>query len=112
MLIAADTGEVEQQEAGEGAVSIHDLIKVNEPGISKRLWYDAYERRSGLVHILPAGTTPEQSERAAFRELGDFVSGAFTVREADGSGAIRPGARRLADPGPRNCEARCACASR
>ena len=85
MLVAADTGEVEQQEAGEGAVSIHDLIKVNEPGISKRLWYDAYERRSGLVHILPTGTTPEQSERAAFRELGDFVSGAFTVREADGS---------------------------
>ena len=110
-LIAADTGEVEQQEAGEGAVSIHDLIKVNEPGISKRLWYDAYERRSGLVHILPAGTTPEQFEQAAFRELGDFVSGAFTVREADGSPG-RPGARRLADPGPTACEARCACARR
>ena len=47
-LRAADSGEVEEQEAGEGAVSIHDLIKVNEPGISKRLWYDAYERRSGL----------------------------------------------------------------
>ena len=39
-LREADAGEVEQQEAGEGAVSIHDLVKVNEPGISKRLWYD------------------------------------------------------------------------
>jgi alpha-amylase len=85
MLVAADTGEVEQQEAGEGAVSIHDLIKVNEPGISKRLWYDGYERRSGLVHVMPVGTTPETFEQAAFRELGDFVSSAFTVREAVGS---------------------------
>jgi alpha-amylase len=78
-LRAADTGELAQQEAGEGAVSIHDLIKVNEPGISQRLWYDAYERRSGLVHILPLDTTPERFEQATFTELGDFVEGAFTV---------------------------------
>ncbi len=88
MLVAADTGEVEQQEAGEGAVSIHDLIKVNEPGISKRLWYDAYERRSGLIHILPVGTTPEDFEQADFRESGDFVSGAFSVREAAASRVV------------------------
>jgi alpha-amylase len=78
-LRAADSGELQQQEAGEGAVSIHDLVKVNEPGISGRLWYDDYERRSGLVHILPADTTPETFEHAAARELGDFVSGAFEV---------------------------------
>jgi alpha-amylase len=82
-LRAADTGEVEQQEAGEGAVSIHDLIKVNEPGISKRLWYDAYERRSGLVHILPPSAAPEAFEQAAFTELGDFVAQAFEVLPAD-----------------------------
>ena len=81
-LRAADTGEVEQQEAGEGAVSIHDLIKVNEPGISKRLWYDSYERRSGLVHVLPVGTSPAAFEQAAFSELGDFVSGPFEVLPA------------------------------
>ena len=101
MLIAADTGEVEEQEAGDGAVSIHDLIKVNEPGISKRLWYDAYERRSGLVHLLPAGTTPERFEQADFEELGDFVSGDFTVVEADGDRVVleRAGALRQADGG-------------
>jgi hypothetical protein len=87
-LVAADSGEVEQQEAGEGAVSIHDLIKVNEPGISKRLWYDAYERRSGLVHILPVRTTPEQFEQAAFDELGDFVSGPFEVAEIRGDRVV------------------------
>ena len=84
-LRAADSGEVPEQAAGEGAVSIHDLVKVNEPGISARLWYDAYERRSGLVHLLPAGTTADAFEQAAFDELGDFVSGPFEVeRTADG----------------------------
>jgi alpha-amylase len=99
MLIAADTGEVEQQEAGEGAVSIHDLIKVNEPGISRRLWYDDYERRSGLIHLLPVGTTPEAFEQADFRESGDFVSGTFTVREAAGSRIVleRDGWLSMAD---------------
>jgi alpha-amylase len=84
-LIAADTGQVEEQEAGEGAVSIHDLIKVNEPGISARLWYDDHERRSGLVRILAAGTTPDAFERADPDELGDFVAGAFEIVRADGA---------------------------
>ena len=99
MLIAADTGEVEEQEAGKGAVSIHDLIKVNEPGISQRLWYDAYERRSGAVHVLPVGTTPEQFEQADFEELGDFVSGDFEVLEAADDRVVleRAGALRRAD---------------
>jgi 4-alpha-glucanotransferase len=98
-LVAADTGEVEEQEAGEGAVSIHDLIKVNEPGISKRLWYDRYERRSSLVHLLPLGTTPDQFEQAAFEELGDFVNGPFEVLEVDGERVVleRRGALRQAD---------------
>jgi len=98
-LREADSGEVEQQEAGEGAVSIHDLVKVNEPGMSKRLWYDAYERRSALVHLLPAGTTPNAFEQASFEELGDFVSGAFEVTRA-GDGMIdlvRDGSVRYED---------------
>jgi alpha-amylase len=87
-LREADTGGIEQQEAGEGAVSIHDLVKVNEPGISKRLWYDDYERRSGLVHLLPTDTDAGAFERAEFVELGDFVSGAFTVAQADGAQVV------------------------
>ncbi len=82
-LRAADSGELEQQEAGEGAVSIHDLIKVNEPGMSKRLWYDGYERRSGLVHLMPPGTSAEAFEEASFEELGDFVLGTFSVVRAE-----------------------------
>jgi hypothetical protein len=82
-LRAADSGETQEQEAGEGAVSIHDLVKVNEPGMSQRLWYDDYERRSGLVHVLRVGTTADAFEQTDYQELGDFVSGEFEVMQAD-----------------------------
>ncbi len=87
-LRQADSGQMEQQQAGEGAVSIHDLIKVNEPGMSGRLWYDHYERRSALVHVMPPGTTAESFEQAAFEELGDFVAGAFEVLETAGDRVV------------------------
>ena len=98
-LRAADSGELPEQTAGESAVSIHDLVKVNEPGISERLWYDDYERRSGLVHLLPVGTTAEAFEQAAFEELGDFVSGAFEVERHGDAGVelVRDGSIRNAD---------------
>ena len=87
-LREADSGAVEEQEAGDGAVSIHDLVKVNEPGMSQRLWYDDYERRSGLVHLMPLGTSAEAFEQASFEELGDFVSSAFDVTRADGNQVV------------------------
>jgi hypothetical protein len=83
-LRQADSGQVDQREAGEGAVSIHDLVKVNEPGMSGRLWYDDYERRSALVHVMPTDTTAESFEQASFEELGDFVTGSFEVLETAG----------------------------
>ncbi len=93
-LRAADTDQSQQQEAGEGAVSIHDLVKVNDPGMSQRLWYDDYERRSGLVHLLPLGTTAEAFEQTDHRELGDFVTDAFEVMHSDDRRS-RAGARGL-----------------
>jgi hypothetical protein len=87
-LREADRGDIAQQEAGKGAASIHDLVKVNEPGMSQRLWYDAYERRSALVHLLPLDTTAEAFEQASFEELGDFVTGAFDVVRSEGSQVV------------------------
>ena len=109
-LRAADSGEIAEQAAGEGAVSIHDLVKVNEPGMSQRLWYDAYERRSGLVHLMPTGTTAADFEQASFDELGDFVTGAFDVARADDSTVelVRSGQVRTATAPA----CRCACARR
>ena len=39
------------------AASIHDIVRVKQEGLLEHLQYDAYERRSGLVRILPADTT-------------------------------------------------------
>ena len=39
--------------------SIHDIVTVKQAGLSEHLHYDAYERRSGLVRVLPrSSTTP------------------------------------------------------
>ena len=109
-LRAADSGEVEEQEAGEGAVSIHDLIKVNEPGISKRLWYDAYERRSGLVHLLPIGTTPGRVRAGRLRGAGRLRQRHLRGR-GGGRGPRRAGARRVHPGRPTARARRCGCAS-
>jgi 4-alpha-glucanotransferase len=73
---------------GDGAASIHEIVKVREPGLSGRLWYDPYERRSGLVHVVPADTAPDAFTRVAYAELGDIVDGDFEVLEAT-AGSVR-----------------------
>ncbi len=61
--------------------SIHEAVRMKETGLAKRLVYDAYERRSGLVRFLPLDATPEAWANAAVRELGDRIDGAFEVVE-------------------------------
>ena len=61
--------------------TIHDIVNVKEPGLAAFLHYDRYERRSGLVHLLPEGgtTTPAQLVAATYEELGDFVEGPYEL---------------------------------
>ena len=65
--------------ADDAPRTIHDIVTTKEPGLAAFLHYDRHERRSGLVHLLPAGasTTVEQLNHATYQELGDFVEGAF-----------------------------------
>ena len=44
-----------------------------------QLYYDPYERRSGLVRFLAPGTTPEAWATADAVELGDAVEGAYEI---------------------------------
>jgi hypothetical protein len=79
---------------GESGVvgSIHDRVSAKEPGLAGRLHYDAYERRSGLVHLFAPGTTPGAFARADAAELGDFVAGSFRIEATgsdDGGGWVR-----------------------
>jgi 4-alpha-glucanotransferase len=97
---AERSGDAEGGEAGVG--SIHDRVSTKEPGLADRLHYDAYERRSGLVHVLPAGTTADAFLDAGFDELGDLVDAAYAVEELTDDrvrlvrdGTIRSGGVRI-----------------
>jgi alpha-amylase len=70
--------------------TIHEVVRSREPGLADHLHYDAYERRSGLVHLLPPGTTATAFADGAAVELGEAVSGAYELV------AIEPGRVNLA----------------
>ncbi len=65
--------------ADDAVATIHDVVRSREPGLAARLHYDAYERRSGLVHLLEPGTTAAAFADGAAVELGDAVDGAYEV---------------------------------
>ena len=64
-LLAHETGathdgaDVDDQHGSAAAASIHEIVATKQAGLSERLQYDGYERRSGLVRVLPVDTTPE-----------------------------------------------------
>jgi hypothetical protein len=79
---AADEGAADAREAASGGPrTIHEIVSVKEPGLVSRLHYDRHERRSGLIHLLPAdgSTTVEQLIAATYEELGDFVDAPFEI---------------------------------
>jgi 4-alpha-glucanotransferase len=64
---------------GGAVATIHDIVRSREPGLAARLRYDAYERRSGLVHLFAPGTTAADFAEGRSVELGDAVDGAYDV---------------------------------
>ncbi len=102
-LVAFEAAGGQADETGsEGTTSIHDIVKVREPGLAARLTYDRHERRSGLVHILTVDSTAASFNDTSARELGDFVEGAFEVGRATAdevhlsrSGSVTTGAGRI-----------------
>jgi alpha-amylase/alpha-mannosidase (GH57 family) len=69
--------------AGDAPASIHDRVLVKEAGLAERLVYDDYERRSGLIRVLPADSTAATWAAGGCGELGDFVDGSFRVERLD-----------------------------
>jgi 4-alpha-glucanotransferase len=76
--------EVESVPGATGVGSIHDMVATKETGLTERLHYDGYERRSALVHLWPPRTTPGQAARAETDELADLVKGSWTVLSSGG----------------------------
>jgi len=64
---------------GGAPASIHDMVQVKEAGLSAHLVYDDYERRSGLIRVLPADMTAEAWAAGGRGELGDLATGPFRV---------------------------------
>jgi alpha-amylase len=80
--------EVETANAANGsgapaATSIHEMVQVKEAGLAARLVYDDYERRSGLLRVLPPDWTPTDWSAGGRGDLGDFVAGPYRLVRLD-----------------------------
>ncbi len=72
--------------AAHGVKSIHEITRIKEDGLERKLHYDTYERTCFVDHFLPTGTTLDQFIRGDYREEGDFVGNPYELRT---SGRIR-----------------------
>jgi hypothetical protein len=99
----AEPGQAERHATeADGAAapaSIHDIVMVKQEGLLDHLRYDAYERRSGLVRILPSDTTPEAAASGAAEEVADLRDGAWALDRLDAGRVVlrRDGQVRMAD---------------
>jgi len=73
-----DTGEVK---------TIHDRVVVKEEGLECHLFYDWYKRGSLLDHFLESGVDLPAFMRSEYYEAGDFILGAYTLKQKKQAGA-------------------------
>jgi hypothetical protein len=66
-------------EAEGRATTIHERVLAKETGLAAHLVYDGYERRGGLLRILPIEATPADWRAGGGLDLGDLVSGPHEV---------------------------------
>lgn len=79
---AGDGGPANGSTGDEAGVeSIHGSVKAREANLDRLLFYDAYERRSALVHLLDAGTGPEQLLEGTAVERADVLDAPYEVVE-------------------------------
>jgi alpha-amylase len=86
------TAEATERSGGSGPRTIHEATIVKEAGLDRVLHYDWHERRSALVHLLPAAAEPgaagptslEELVTASYREQGDFADQPWQVVALDG----------------------------
>ncbi len=71
-------GQAPDQNGG-GVQTIHDLVRVKEPDLEKRLFSDWYRRASLLDHFLHPDTSLDQFYRCQYGEQGDFIKSGYAV---------------------------------
>ncbi len=60
-----------------GVSSIHDMVRMKEPGLEKKLFYDSARRVSLTEHFVPDLTTVEQMMTNRYEERGNFRNALF-----------------------------------
>ena len=84
--------------------SIHELVQAKEPGLENLLIYDAYERRSGLVHLFDGTVTLADIRDARAQERADILDEPYEIAELgpDRLVAHRDAVAHLEGPGDRD----------
>ena len=81
--LASSAGGLAGAMAGAATTSIHNLVRVKEPGLAALLQYDDYERRSGHVRFLAPSSTAADWATGVATECGDFLDEPFDVVELE-----------------------------
>jgi 4-alpha-glucanotransferase len=63
--------------------SIHDIVAAKQEGLADLLQYDSYERRSGLVRLLPLTATAADVADGSATDLVAALDGAWTLASID-----------------------------
>jgi alpha-amylase len=75
---------------GEGEVkTIHEGVRMKEPGLHERLHYDRHRRSSLRDYFLPPETVLDDLVRSSYQELGDFADGPYAAQAREkGEGVV------------------------
>jgi alpha-amylase len=68
--------------AAAAAVSIHDRIRVKEPGLEKKLRYDRWPRHAFRLLLFAPERSWQDYDRLALNECSAFAAASYTVAEA------------------------------
>ena len=80
---------------GDGAVSIHDMVRSKEAGLEAHLIYDDHERRSGLVRFLGADASPSTYGAGEIPDLGTALWAPHRIVELTQGRLITEGAAQV-----------------
>jgi alpha-amylase len=72
------------QGQGSSAQSIHERVVFKQAGLDRMLHYDPYSRKSLIDHFYEPKVTLNDLAAVKETELGDFVTGPYEFREAQG----------------------------
>jgi hypothetical protein len=80
--LAGQTAETDGSSSSRPA-SIHEIVATKQEGLADLLQYDSYERRSGLVRLLPPTATAAEAADGSATDLVHALDGAWALASID-----------------------------